>query len=203
MPERSPERKSVKAQLEVIAGSMFSGKSDELIRRLVREEIAKLKVQAFKPIIDNRYDEGYISSHGGRRYPATLVGENSSLSILDLIKPGVEVVGIDEVQFFGSNIVEVCEKLAFSGKRVIVAGLPTNFRGEGFGEMPNLLAKADVVDKVHAICMTCGEDADFTQRVVNGIPANYDEPLIVVGASESYEARCRKHHEVPGRPNKK
>lgn len=201
MQERSPERKTVKAQLEVIAGSMFSGKSDELITRLTREEIAKLKVQAFKPAIDNRYDEGFISSHGGRRYPATLIDDNNPALILDLINPGVEVVGIDEAQFFSSQIVGVCETLADSGKRVIVAGLPTNFRGEGFGEMPNLMAKADVIDKVHAICMTCGEDADFTQRVVNGIPANYDEPLIVVGASESYEARCRKHHEVPGHPN--
>ncbi len=200
MKERSPERKTVKAQLEVIAGSMFSGKSDELIRRLVREEIAKLNVQAFKPVIDDRYDEGYISSHGGKRYPATLIDENNPESIMDLLNPGVEVVGIDEVQFFNSGIVAVCEKLADSGKRVIVAGLPTNFRGEGFGEMPNLMAKADVVDKVHAICMTCGEDADFTQRVVNGVPADYNEPLIVVGASEAYEARCRKHHEVPGKP---
>ncbi len=200
MQERYTERKSVKPQLEVIAGSMFSGKTDRLIDRLVRAEIAKYSVQAFKPEIDNRYNATKICSHSGAEFEATVVDQNNPRLILDYLRPGVEVVGIEEVQFFGPEIVGVCEELANSGKRVIVAGLPSDFRNEPFGSMPLLLARADKVDRIHAVCMTCGDEADFTQRIVNGKPADYNDPIVVVGATELYEARCRKHHEVPGRP---
>lgn len=203
MQERNPERKQITPQLEVIAGSMFSGKTDELIGRLVRAKIARYDVQAFKPIIDNRYNANKICSHSGAEFEATIVDQSNPRLIIELLRPGVEVVGIEEVQFFGPEIVKVCEELADTGKRVIVAGLPSDFRNEPFGSMPQLLAKADKVDRIHAVCMTCGDDADFTQRIINGKPANYSDPIVLIGASESYEARCRQHHEVPGRPNKK
>ena len=181
---------------------MFSGKTDELIRRLVREEIAKLNVQVFKPSIDIRGDINKVTSHSKAEHDATVV-ENSR-SIIGLVRPDTQVVGIDEAQFFDSEIVEVCEELVSMGKRVIVAGLPTNFRGEPFGSMPALMARAEKVDKVHAVCMACGSEADFTQRIkiIDGerIPVDYNDPLILVGAELDYEARCRKHYEVPGKP---
>lgn len=202
MKENLSERKTVTPQLEVIAGPMFCGKTDRLIERLVRAKIARYKVQAFKPVIDSRYDPGKICSHSGAEHEATIVDQNNPGLILELLEPGVEVIGIEEVQFFGPEIVDVCEELVASGKRVIVAGLPSDFRNEPFGSMPQLLAKADEVDRIHAVCMTCGNKADFTQRIVNGEPANFFEPTVLIGASGSYEARCRKHHEVPGRPDK-
>jgi len=206
MPERYTERKNVDVRLEVIVGSMFSGKTDELIRRLEREEIAKLNVQLFKPSIDFRYDPQKVNSHSGRSHEAILVEKDNPKSILKLVNPAIKVIGIDEAQFFSSEIVGVCEELVAMGKRVIVAGLPTDFRGEPFGAMPLLMAMAEKVDKVTAVCMVCGEEAYFTQRIkiINGerIPVDYNDPLILVGAGQDYEARCRKHHEVPGRPKK-
>lgn len=181
--------------VEVVCGSMFSGKTDELIRRLVRAAIAKQKVQVFKPAIDIRYAVEKVASHAGSTYDAIPV--EKSAEILAKLDKDTTVVGIDEAQFFDSEIVEVVKELATKGVRVIVAGLDTDFRGEPFGSMPILMAEAEDVLKLHAICMVCGDEASRTQRLVNGKPARYDDPVVIVGASELYEARCRVHHEVP------
>jgi thymidine kinase len=183
--------------IEVITGSMFCGKTDELIRRLRRATIARQKVQVFKPVIDTRYAVEKVTSHAGSEYDAQPV--QKAAEILKLLAPETTVVGIDEAQFFDDEIVSITQTLADKGLRVIIAGLDTDFRGEPFGPMPILMAKAEVVDKLHAICMVCGEAASRTQRLVNGRPANYHDPVVIVGAAELYEARCRKHHEVPGR----
>ena len=181
--------------VEVITGSMFCGKTDELIRRLRRATIARQNVQVFKPVIDNRYAVEKVISHAGSDYEAVPI--ESASEILKRISPETTVVGIDEVQFFDAEVVALVQKLADKGVRVIVAGLDTDFRGEPFGCMPNLMAIAERVDKLHAICMVCGEPASRTQRLVNGKPARYDDPVVIVGAAEMYEARCRLHHEVP------
>ncbi|GJQ36410.1 MAG: thymidine kinase [Anaerolineales bacterium] len=181
--------------IEVVCGSMFSGKTDELIRRLVRATIAKQKVQVFKPAIDVRYAVEKVASHAGSTYDAIPVQKASE--IRERVDRDTTVVGLDEVQFFDPEIVGVAQELAERGVRVIAAGLDTDFRGEPFGSMPVLMAKAEEVLKLHAICMVCGGEASRTQRLVNGKPARYDEPVVIVGASELYEARCRLHHEVP------
>ena len=181
--------------IELICGSMFSGKTEELIRRLVRAEIARQKVQVFKPSLDQRYKADKLSSHSGSYYRATVV-ENAT-EIVEQLAENVDVVAIDEVQFFDWQVAELCDKLADQGRRVILAGLDLDFRGEPFGPMPLLMAQAEIVTKLQAICMTCGALASRTQRLINGRPANYDDPVIMVGASEVYEARCRLHHEVP------
>jgi len=181
--------------LEVICGSMFCGKTEELIRRLRRARIAKQQVQVFKPVIDNRYEQMKVTSHSGLDVDAIPVG--SSEEVLAKLDPDTTTVGIDEAQFFDDGIVEVVEGLANHGLRVIVTGLDRDFRGEPFGCMPELMARAEKVDKLRAICMVCGEDASRTQRLVNGEPARYDDPIVVVGAQEMYEARCRMHHQVP------
>ncbi len=183
--------------LEVITGSMFCGKTDELIRRLRRATIARQKVQVFKPAIDNRYAVEKVKSHAGSEFEALPI--DSAADILKNLQPVTTVVAIDEAQFFDSEIIPIAQSLADRGLRVIVAGLDTDFRGEPFGPMPVLMAKAEVVDKLHAICMVCGEPASRTQRLVNGRPANYEDPVVIVGASEMYEARCRQHHQVPGK----
>jgi thymidine kinase len=181
--------------IEVITGSMFSGKTDELIRRLRRATIARQKVQVFKPSIDNRYGEQKVISHAGNDYDAVPI--RGAADIIGLIQPGTTVVAIDEAQFFGEDLTGIAQRLADEGQRVIVAGLDTDFRGEPFGPMPVLMAQAERVDKLQAICMVCGEPATRTQRLVNGRPARYDDPVVIVGASEMYEARCRAHHQVP------
>lgn len=181
--------------VEVIVGSMFSGKTDELIRRLRRATIARQKVQVFKPAIDLRYAETKVTSHAGSDFDAQPI-ENAA-NVLTNLKQETTVVAIDEAQFFDTEIISIVRKLADKGLRVIVAGLDTDFRGEPFGPMPSLMAQAEQVDKLHAICMVCGEEASRTQRLVNGQPANYNDPVVIIGASELYEARCRKHHEVP------
>jgi thymidine kinase len=181
--------------LEVITGSMFCGKTDELIRRLRRATIARQKVQVFKPAIDNRYSVEKVTSHAGTEFEAIPIP--TATHILKNLQADVTVVAIDEAQFFDDEIVPIVQHLADQGLRVIVAGLDTDFRGEPFGPMPILMAKADTVDKLHAICMKCGEPASRTQRLINGKPANYHDPVVVVGAAEMYEARCRLHHEVP------
>jgi len=168
--------------IEVICGSMFSGKTEELIRRLKRARIANLKVEIFKPAVDTRYDARNIVSHDDTQILSTPVV--SSLNIL-LLSEGVDVVGIDEAQFFDQNIVEVCEKLAQKGIRVIVAGLDMDFRGKPFGPMPELLAIADYITKVHAICMQCGNIASFSYRKI----AN--ESQVLLGQKNEYEPRCR------------
>jgi len=181
--------------IEVITGSMFSGKTDELIRRLRRATIARQAVQVFKPVIDNRYQVDKVTSHAGTAFNAVPV--KCSTDILEMLDPETSVVGIDEAQFFDEGIVGVAQSLADHGIRVLVAGLDSDFRGEPFGCMPTFMAIAEQVDKLQAICMTCGEPASRTQRLVNGKPANYHDPVVIVGASEMYEARCRQHHEVP------
>jgi len=181
--------------IEVICGSMFSGKSEELIRRVTRAKIARRRVQVFKPKLDDRFSEVEVVSHTGMRLTALSVA--SSAEVLARTDDRTEVVGIDEAQFFDNEIIPIVQRLADHGLRVIVAGLDTDFRGEPFGCMPTLMSQAERVDKLQAICMVCGEPASRTQRLVNGSPARYDDPVVIVGASELYEARCRKHHEVP------
>lgn len=181
--------------IEVITGSMFSGKTDELIRRLRRATIARQKVQVFKPAIDNRYGEQKVTSHAGSVYDALPV--QKSTDILGCLDPLTTVIAIDEAQFFDEGIIPLVQQLADRGMRVIVAGLDTDFRGEPFGPMPVVMAQAERVDKLYAICMVCGGAATRTQRLVNGHPAHYSDPVVIVGASEMYEARCRTHHEVP------
>ncbi len=182
-------------QVEVICGSMFCGKTDELIRRLRRATIAKQKVQVFKPSIDDRYAKIKVTSHAGSEFDAEPVA--TAADIFSHTDADTTVVGIDEAQFFDDEIIDVVTRLADRGVRVIVAGLDLNFKGEPFGCMPTLMALAENVEKLQAICMVCGEPASRTQRLVNGKPAKYDDPVIIVGASEMYEARCRLHHEVP------
>ena len=181
--------------VEVICGSMFCGKTEELIRRLRRARIAKQQVQVFKPVIDNRYNKKKVTSHSGLDVDAQPV--KSSDEILAQLQPKTTVVGVDEVQFFDDGIVDVVESLAEKGVRVIVTGLDMDFRGVPFGCMPDLMARAEKVEKLQAICMVCGGAASRTQRLVDGKPAHYDEPIVVVGAQEMYEARCRQHHQVP------
>ena len=183
--------------IEVVCGSMFSGKTDELIRRLVRATIAKQKVQVFKPAIDIRYAVEKVTSHAGSDYDAIPI--EKAAEIRSRLDADTTVVGIDEAQFFDSDIVQIADELAARDIRVLVAGLDTDFRGEPFGPMPFLMSRAERVDKLHAICMVCGNEASRTQRLVNGKPARYDDPVVIVGASELYEARCRLHHEVPGK----
>jgi thymidine kinase len=181
--------------IEVITGSMFSGKTDELIRRLRRATIARQKVQVFKPIIDNRYAVEKVTSHAGNDYEALPI--QKAADIQPNLETDTTVIAIDEAQFFDVGIIPLVQQLAARGMRVIVAGLDTDFRGEPFGPMPTIMAVAEQVDKLHAICMVCGESASRTQRLVNGFPARYDDPIVIVGASEMYEARCRQHHSVP------
>jgi thymidine kinase len=183
--------------LEVITGSMFCGKTDELIRRLRRATIARQKVQVFKPVIDNRYAVEKVTSHAGSEFDAQPI--QRAAEIPENLQPETTVVAIDEAQFFDEEIILIAQVLADRGLRVIVAGLDTDFRGEPFGPMPVLMSKAEVVDKLHAICMVCGESACRTQRLVNGEPAYYEDPVVIVGAAELYEARCRQHHSVPHR----
>lgn len=181
--------------VEVICGSMFSGKTDELIRRLRRATIARQHVQVFKPAIDIRYAVEKVTSHAGSDFAAIPV--EKAEDIRNKLDPVATVVAIDEAQFFDTSIIAVVDELAAKKLRVIVAGLDTDFRGEPFGPMPQLMARAEQVDKVRAICMVCGEPACRTQRLVNGKPAHFDDPVVIVGAAELYEARCRLHHEVP------
>jgi thymidine kinase len=183
--------------IEVVCGSMFSGKTEELIRRLRRAQIARQTIQVFKPIIDNRYAEEAIASHNGLQIKAQPVADSEELR--ERVDPAATVIAVDEVQFFDESLVDVCEELAEQGKRVICAGLDMDFRGEPFGPIPQLMAVAELVDKLHAICVVCGNPASRTQRLIEGEPACYDDPIVLVGASEVYEARCRKHHEVPRR----
>ncbi len=186
--------------LEVISGCMFAGKTEELIRRVKVLEFAKKKVLVFKPAIDTRYGDTRVVSHAGSSLEGIVVAE--SQEILEYITDEVDTVAVDEVQFFDEGIVEVCEYLAGQGKRVMVAGLDMDFRGEPFGVMPRLITEAEFVTKLTAVCSGCGAPGTRTQRFVNGEPANWSDPLILVGASESYEARCRHCHTVVDKPSK-
>ncbi|MBT3188060.1 MAG: thymidine kinase [Anaerolineae bacterium] len=187
--------KHINGSIEVITGSMFCGKTDELIRRLRRATIAKQKVQVFKPAIDIRYAVEKVTSHAGAQFDALPV--KTSNEILEHLEDDITVVAIDEAQFFDEGIVNIASVLAEKGLRVIVAGLDTDFRAEPFGPMPAIMAKAEKVRKLRAICVVCAGEASRTQRLVNGKPANYNDPVVIVGADELYEARCREHHEVP------
>jgi len=184
--------------IEVISGVMFSGKSEELIRRMRRAVIARKKVQVFKSHLDARYAGIYkVTSHDGRTVEAVPVDNTDQ--IITRLAPTTQVVGIDEAQFLDDGIVELVTSLAQRGLRVIVAGTDLDFRGEPFGPMPQLLAIAELVDKLHAICVVCGGPASRNQRLIDGKPARYDSPTIMVGGQETYEARCRSCHKVPRR----
>lgn len=184
--------------IEIVVGPMYSGKSEELIRRIKRAEIAKQRVLVFKPAIDNRYSPTDVTSHNGSAIKAIPVADLDE--VFDYINPStppaVQVVGFDEVNFFDRKIIKIVTKLANMGIRVICAGLDMDFKGEPFGAVPELMAMAEFVDKLQAVCVICGQPATRTQRIIDGKPAKYDDPVILVGATESYEARCRCHHVV-------
>lgn len=191
-PNLSGERRG---WIEVICGSMFSGKTEELIRRLKRARIANLRVEIFKPAIDVRYDEQNIVSHDENAIQSTPI--DNSQTIL-LLASDVDVVGIDEAQFFDDQLPEVCDQLALRGIRVIVAGLDMDYKGKPFGQMPFLLAKADYITKLHAICVKCGNIANYSYRTV------LKDGQVLLGEKESYEPRCRTcyHENEPDRPYK-
>lgn len=180
-------------RIEVITGCMFSGKSEELIRRIRRCQIAKMNILVFKPTVDTRFSSQEIVSHSGQAVNA-LLADNAQ--VIAEMADNYQVIAIDEAQFFDEALIPLARQLAKEGKRVILAGLDMDFRGEPFGPMPQLMALADEVLKLTAICSICGEDANMTQRLVNGQPAHWGDPLIVIGAEEKYEARCKKHHVI-------
>jgi thymidine kinase len=183
-------------RIEVITGVMFSGKSEELIRRVRRAVIARRCVQVFKSHLDDRFAGVHeVTTHNGTAVEAHPV--DSSPEIMRGVRPDTDVVAIDEAQFLDDGLVAVATELAGRGVQVMVAGTDTDFRGEPFGPMPRLLAVAEDVQKLHAICVICGADASRNQRLIDGKPARYDSPTILVGGRERYEARCRKCHEVP------
>ncbi len=184
--------------IEIIVGCMFAGKTEELIRRIKILQYAKKNILVIKPRIDDRYSKDEIASHSGYRVKS--VNADCAKDILKLVKPETEVVAIDEAQFFDKDLVLVCEQLADAGKRVMLAGLDRDFRGEPFGVIPQLLTRAEFVTKLSAVCVKCGAPATRTQRLVNGEAASYNDPIVVVGASEVYEPRCRHCHEVKDKP---
>lgn len=184
--------------VEVISGCMFAGKTEELLRRIRVLSYGTQKIQLFKPLIDNRYEEDMVVSHNGTKHESIQI--KNAIDILLHINEDSEIVAIDEVQFFDEDIIMVIDKLADNGIRVMVAGLDLDFRGEPFGVMPELITKAEFVVKLTAICTKCGAPGTRSQRNINGKPADYYDPVIMVGASESYEAVCRHCHEVPNKP---
>ena len=184
--------------MEVICGSMYAGKTEELLRRIRRIEYAKKTILVFKPKIDNRYSDGEVVSHNNERVKS--INISNPLDIMKYVDPLPYAIAIDEVQFLKRDVIDVCEELANKGVRVILAGLDKDFRGEPFGIMPELLAKAEYVTKLQAICQVCGAPATRTQRIINGKPAKYSDPIVLVGAKEHYEARCRHCHCVEGKP---
>ncbi|ARU42409.1 thymidine kinase [Armatimonadetes bacterium Uphvl-Ar1] len=181
-------------QLIVVCGSMYAGKSEELIRRARRALFAKKQVQVFKPAIDIRYDEEHVVTHMGVKHPSKPVRNVEELR--QSIAPNTEVICIEEVQFFDPSIVPFLTQLADKGVEVIAAGLDQDFRRQPFGPMPELLAVADEVVKLRAICMKCGRPASHTQRIIDGKPAKWNDPIVLIGATESYEARCRACHQI-------
>lgn len=181
--------------IEVICGSMFAGKTEELIRRIKRIKLAKKDILVFKPVIDDRYDKNAVVSHSNQKIDSIPV--NNSKELLKHITSLPYAIAIDEAQFFDEGLLDIIERLANSGVRVIVAGLDLDFKGEPFGIMPYILAKAEYVTKLQAICQVCGDPATRTQRIIDGKPADYDDPIILVSASEKYEPRCRHCHQVP------
>ena len=186
--------------IEVITGPMFAGKTEELIRRVRRLEYANSNIVVFKPAIDNRYADSEVVSHNDSRTRSISISKASQ--IMDYVKKDTEVVAIDEIQFLDEDAVHICEYLADKGVRVIVSGLDRDFRGEPFSFMPKLLSIAEYVTKLSAICVKCHTPATRTQRIIDGKPANFNDPIVLIGAKDSYEARCRDCHNVPGKPQK-
>lgn len=180
--------------IEVICGPMFAGKTEELIRRVKRMQFAKKEFLVFKPLIDNRYSNDEVVSHSKIKVKA--INISAPEDILTFLKNQIQAVVIDEVQFFDHSLLPILDKLANSGIRVICAGLDCDFKGNPFGIIPSILAMAEHITKLTAICSCCGEEATKTQRIIDGRPAYFDDPIILVGATESYEPRCRKCHEV-------
>ncbi len=189
--------------IEVICGCMFAGKTEELIRRINVLSFAKKKIIIFKPKIDDRYSSTQIVSHAGRSIDCITIDKASEM--LDYLKKeeDVDVIAIDEVQFFDEDVVAICDYLADQGKRVMVAGLDKDFRGEPFGVMPELLTRAEFVTKLTAVCAKCGAPATRTQRLINNEPASFHDPIVLVGATEHYEPRCRHCHKVLDKPTLK
>ena len=186
--------------LEVICGCMFAGKTEELIRRINVLSYARKNILVFKPKIDDRYSTTEIDSHAGSKVPCIVISE--AKEILNHVNYDTDVVAIDEVQFFDEDVVDICEYLADSGLRVMVAGLDKDFRGEPFGVLPDLLTRAEFVTKLTAVCAKCGAPATRTQRIINGKPASFNDPIVLVGAKEAYEPRCRHCHEIVEKPIK-
>lgn len=186
--------------IEVICGCMFAGKTEELIRRINVLSYARKNILVFKPKIDDRYSTTEIASHAGSKVPCIVISE--AKEILDHVNYDTDVVAIDEVQFFDEDVVDICEYLADSGLRVMVAGLDKDFRGEPFGVLPDLLTRAEFVTKLTAVCAKCGAPATRTQRIINSKPASFNDPIVLVGAKEAYEPRCRHCHEIVEKPIK-
>lgn len=186
--------------IEVICGCMFAGKTEELIRRINVLSYARKNILVFKPKIDDRYSTTEIASHAGSKVPCIVISEAEE--ILNHVNYDTDVVAIDEVQFFDEDVVDICEYLADSGLRVMVAGLDKDFRGEPFGVLPDLLTRAEFVTKLTAVCAKCGAPATRTQRIINGKPASFNDPIVLVGAKEAYEPRCRHCHEIVEKPIK-
>ena len=190
--------RSKEGWIEVITGPMFAGKTEELLRRIKRLEYAKQNILVFKPAIDNRFLEDFVVSHDQNQTKS--INISKAKEILNYVNLDTQVVAIDEIQFLDEESVEICEYLANHGIRVIVSGLDRDFRGEPFSFMPKLLAMAEYVTKLTAICVKCQTPASRTQRIIDGHPAKYDDPIILIGAKDSYEARCRDCHDVPNKP---
>ena len=186
--------------IEVICGCMFAGKTEELIRRINVLSYARKNILVFKPKIDDRYSTTEIASHAGSKVPCIVISE--AKEILNHVNYDTDVVAMDEVQFFDEDVVDICEYLADSGLRVMVAGLDKDFRGEPFGVLPDLLTRAEFVTKLTAVCAKCGAPATRTQRIINGKPASFNDPIVLVGAKEAYEPRCRHCHEIVEKPIK-
>ncbi len=183
--------------VEIICGSMFAGKTEELLRRIKRAEYAKQNIVMFKPSIDVRYSDDEVVSHNKNSYKSITI--DHARDMLKHVTKDVDIVAIDEVQFLDDEVVDIIEYFASKKKRVICTGLDKDFRGEPFTFMPRLLSTAEFVTKLSAICVVCGDSATRTQRIVNGKPAKYTDPLILIGADENYEPRCRHCHKVPGK----
>ncbi len=184
--------------IEIICGSMFAGKTEELIRRITRIKYAKKEVIVFKPVIDDRYSFVEVVSHSQRKVKSIPVNNSKEIEIyLNDLNVLPYAVCVDEVQFFDKGLIDVVESLANKGVRVILAGLDLDFRGEPFGIMPDLMARAEYITKLQAICQVCGDPATRTQRIIDGKPAHYNDPIVLVSAKEKYEARCRHCHQVP------
>ncbi len=185
--------------IEVICGSMYAGKTEELLRRIRRIEYAKKTIVVFKPKLDNRYSNDEVVSHNNERVKSISISKPKD--IMKYVDPLPYAIAIDEVQFLNREVIDICEELADKGVRIILAGLDKDFRGEPFGIMPELIARSEYVTKLNAICQVCGAPATRTQRIINGRPAKYSDPIILVGAKEHYEARCRHCHVVEGKPH--